>query len=189
MRLTNIMHLCSDGEFDKIQIKVRLSESADTVALLKIPELSVEIKLPISGGFGETVINKVPQLWSPDDPKLYDVSLECGDDTVRDRVGFRQISTEGTDILLNGKPIFLRGVSCHEESVKNGRSLTEDEIIENLCLVKELGCNFMRAAHYPHSERLAQLADECGILLWEEIPVYWAVRFGSRKRMKMPKIS
>ena len=53
--------------------------------------------------------------------------------------------------------------------------------MENILLAKELGCNFMRIAHYPHSERMAKLADEMGILLWEEIPVYWAIRFEREK--------
>ena len=62
----------------------------------------------------------------------------------------------------------------------NGKALTDEERIENIRLAKELGCNFMRVAHYPHSERMSQLADEMGLLLWEEIPVYWAVHFGTK---------
>ena len=98
-------------------------------------------------------------------------------DYVKDRIGFREIKVDQGEILLNGKPIFLRGISSHEESVENGKALTDAERIENIQLAKELGCNFMRIAHYPHDERMAKLADEYGILLWEEIPVYWAIRF------------
>ena len=81
------------------------------------------------------------------------------------------------DILLNGKPLFLRGVSAHEESICGGKLLTDDERMENIRIAKQLNCNFMRIAHYPHSERMAQLADELGLLLWEEVPVYWDIRF------------
>ena len=116
-------------------------------------------------------------LWSPQDPYLYDVELICGEDKVTDKVGFREIRVEGRDILLNGKQIFLKGISCHEESVENGKGLTTEERLENIRIAKELGCNFMRVAHYPHNEEMAQLADREGILLWEEIPVYWAIRF------------
>ena len=56
-------------------------------------------------------------LWSPDNPRLYDVQLTGGGDTVRDRIGFRTIETEGAEILLNGKPIMLKGISMHEETV------------------------------------------------------------------------
>lgn len=96
-------------------------------------------------------------------------------------MGFREIRVQGHDILLNGKSIFLRGISAHEESVPNGKALTDEERLENIRLAKELGCNFMRAAHYPHDERMARLADREGILLWEEIPVYWAIRFTREK--------
>ena len=75
--------------------------------------------------------------------------------------------------------LFLRGISCHEDSVEHGKALTDEERLENIRLAKELGCNFMRVAHYPHSERMSQLADETGLLLWEEIPVYWDIRFDS----------
>ena len=64
-------------------------------------------------------------------------------------------------------------------AIENGKALTDDERLENIKLAKELGCNFMRVAHYPHSERMAQLADEIGLLLWEEVPVYWGIHFGN----------
>lgn len=128
------------------------------------------------------------KLWHPDAPKLYDVSVKliCKDknndslaicDSVTDRIGFRTIEVKGTDIYLNGEKIFLKGISAHEDSVKNGKALTDKERIENIKLAKEMGCNFMRIAHYPHHENMAKLADELGIMLWEEIPVYWAIRF------------
>ena len=69
----------------------------------------------------------------------------------------------------------------HEESVKNGKAVTDAEIVENFKLAKEMNCNYMRLAHYPHTERAAQIADEMGILLWEEIPVYWAIDFQNKE--------
>ena len=108
-------------------------------------------------GKGELVFGAAPELWSPEHPKLYDVSLQCAGDEVRDKVGFREIKVKGMDIVLNGKPVFLKGISCHEDSVLNGKALTDEERIENIRLAKELGCNFMRVAHYPHSERMAQM--------------------------------
>ena len=81
------------------------------------------------------------------------------------------VPTDNTDWFPYG------GVSCHEESVQNGRALTDEERLENIRIAKELGCNFMRLAHYPHSERMAELADQEGLLLWEEIPVYWSIQF------------
>lgn len=173
--------LVSDGCFNKIKTRITLSESVDTAAVLKIDEFGIDREIPIKNGLGEVIINAAPHLWSPEDPKLYQTVLSCGNDIVYDKVGFREISVKGMDILLNGRPVFLRGISCHEDSAQNGKALTDDERLENIRLAKELGCNFMRLAHYPHNEKTARLADELGILLWEEIPVYWRIQFGSEE--------
>lgn len=173
--------LVSDGAFNKIKVRVRLSEPVNTAAQLRINELGLCAEIPVTEGAGEAVLEAHPVLWCPENPKLYAVSLSCAGDEVSDEVGFREIRVQEHDILLNGKSIFLRGISAHEESVPNGKALTDEERLENIRLAKELGCNFMRAAHYPHDERMARLADREGILLWEEIPVYWAIRFTRKK--------
>lgn len=172
--------LVPDSGFKKIRAEVMLSENVDSTAVLTINELGASVEIPIKCGIGEIAFEAAPELWSPENPKLYDVTLTCEKDSVSDKVGFREIRVQGMDILLNGKPIFLRGISCHEDSAPNGKALTDEERIENIRIAKELGCNFMRVAHYPHSERMSQLADEMGLLLWEEIPVYWAVYFGTK---------
>ena len=171
------INLIPDGCYNKISVRIRLSDRSGGIARLKIDDLSVAEDILIEDGSGETIITADPRLWSPDDPYLYDVSVGYGQDRVSDQVGFREIRVQGRDILLNGKSIFLKGISTHEESVSNGRALTDDERTENIRLAKELGCNFMRVAHYPHHERMSKLADKMGIMLWEEIPVYWAIRF------------
>lgn len=166
-----------DGTYRHIRVSAALSKPVSATAVLEIPELNVRQEIALKDGEGSAVVAANPELWSPEHPKLYDVALSCCGDAVSDRVGLREIRVEGRQILLNGKPLFLRGISCHEESVENGKALTDEERLENLRLAKELGCNFMRLAHYPHDERMARLADECGLLLWAEIPVYWAIKF------------
>lgn len=173
--------LVPDGTYSKVQVQLVLSEQISAEAEICMEELGVKEQLQVVDGIAERVVDVKPELWSPENPKLYDVEVSCLKDHVSDKVGFREIKVEQGEILLNGKPIFLRGISCHEESAENGKALTERERIENLMLAKQLGCNFMRIAHYPHSERMAKLADEYGILLWEEIPVYWAIRFEREK--------
>lgn len=169
--------LTPDGTFEKIRVKIRLSEDVNAAAVITIDELGICKEVSVTGGIGEAVILAKPELWTPENPKLYQVRVSCLTDQVSDMVGFREIREKNGEIILNGRPIFLRGISCHEESVENGKALTDEERIQNILLAKELGCNFMRIAHYPHHERMAKLADEYGILLWEEIPVYWAIRF------------
>ncbi|MCR5255019.1 MAG: glycoside hydrolase family 2 [Acetatifactor sp.] len=175
------LYLVPDGAFNKITVKIKLSEKINATATVRIKELGIEKEVKIEDGYGKDVSSASPVLWTPENPRLYDAEVVCLNDKVSDRVGFREIKVNGREILLNGKPIFLRGISCHEDSVKNGKGLTDEERIENIKLAKELGCNFMRIAHYPHHENMAKLADELGILLWEEIPVYWAIRFEREK--------
>ena len=139
--------------------------------------MGIKKEISIVDGFGEIEFEATPELWSPENPKLYEVTLSYMNDSVTDKVGFREIAVKGTDIYLNGKKIFLKGVCAHEDSVYNGKAITEDEIRENFRLAKEMNCNYMRLAHYPHTEKAARIADEMGIMLWEEIPVYWAIDF------------
>ena len=183
------MALVADGTYKKITGKVFLSESVDATAAICIEELGIKQEIKVTEGVGEFVLdtdenavskNKL-ELWSTEHPKLYRVEISCMTDFVCDTVGFREIKVKDGNILLNGTPIFLKGVSCHEDSVANGKALTEEERLENLRIAKDLGCNFMRIAHYPHHENMAKLADELGMLLWEEIPVYWAIQFEREK--------
>jgi beta-glucuronidase len=121
-----------------------------------------------------------PELWSPESPKLYDVEWTYGGETIRDRIGFRTVEVEGQNILLNGKPLFLRGISIHEEApARDGRAWSEEDARTTLGWAKDLGCNFVRLAHYPHNEAMLKTADEMGLLVWSEIPVYWTVQFDS----------
>ena len=117
------------------------------------------------------------QKWSPDSPKCYLVKMVCGEDQVEELIGFRRVNVNGRHIYLNGKEIFLKGICAHDEHPHALRSQSEEEIRHMFQEVKELGCNFMRLAHYPHSEMVARVADQMGILLLEEIPVYWAIAF------------
>lgn len=169
--------LVPDGTFRHIIAKVRLSEEISTEATLTIPELNQTQTIPVTDGYGELVFDAEPQLWSPETPKLYDIELSCLTDHAADTVGFREIRVKGTEIYLNGTSIFIRGISSHEESVPHGKALTDEERLENIRIAKEMGCNFMRLAHYPHDERMAKLADREGLLLWSEVPVYWAIAF------------
>ncbi len=116
--------------------------------------------------------------WSPDSPTLYDVRFTAAGDAVRDRIGFRTIAVQGSQILLNGRPVFLRGVSMHEEEFgpRPARNMTEPNARALLHEIKHgLHANYVRLSHYPHSETTLRLADEIGLLVWSEIPVYWTV--------------
>jgi beta-glucuronidase len=147
---------------------------------IEISELSVQQSVaPDRTGFAHFSIPATPGLWSPESPLLFDVSWRFNGEVIRDRIGFRRIAVDGPDILLNGQPVFLRGISLHEETPAGGsRAWSEADARQLLGWVKELGANFVRLAHYPHNENMLKVADELGLMVWSEIPVYWTVMFG-----------
>ena len=146
---------------------------------LSIPELGEKLTAR-TDATGRAAFHFTPaslQLWSPETPKLYEVRIAHGGDAVTERIGFRTVRAQGKQILLNGKPVFLRGICIHEEFPLNGggRVNTAEKAKQLLLWARELGCNFVRLAHYPHSEAMTRLADELGILVWSEVPVYWTI--------------
>ena len=148
---------------------------------LSIPAVGINKILETdSSGYAKTSLNASLQLWTPTVPKLYDITLSTDEETVKEKIGFRSIEVKGLDILLNGKPIFLKGVNFHEEISKDKRrAVSEADARQLLQSAKDLGCNFIRTAHYPQSERLVKMADEMGLMIWEEIPVWQGIQFGN----------
>jgi beta-glucuronidase len=149
---------------------------------VSIPELSLTATAMLDSS-NQATIKLVPaglKLWSPDQPKLYRVLISAGEDTLEDDIGFRTVAVDGTKILLNGKPIFLRGISIHAEAPYRGGRANNDQDVDTLLgWAHELGCNYVRLAHYPHDQRMTRAADRMGIIVWSEIPVYWAEQFGN----------
>ena len=123
------------------------------------------------------------ELWTPENPKLYEVQLTLGSEEVTDQIGFRTVRAQGRQILLNGKPIFLRGICMHEELALEGggRITNAGQAAQLFAWAKELNCNFIRLAHYPHNEDTIRLADRKGLLLWSEIPVYWTIDWNNEE--------
>ena len=166
------------GSGQEISGWVQLTEStSEHQVTLEIPEARIKKTVVTSvNGYAEFHFLANLELWSPAHPKLYDVVLSSGADKVHDSIGFRTIETRGTQILLNGKPIFLRGISLHAEApIRGGRAFSQQDAETLLGWARELGCNFVRLTHYPHAENMTRLADRMGLLVWSEIPVYWDI--------------
>jgi beta-glucuronidase len=146
---------------------------------IRIPEAGLSKTIQTdSKGRAEFSFGAGLMLWSPENPKLYTVEFASETDQVTDRIGFRSIEVRGTEILLNGKPVFLRGISIHEEApTRPGRAWSDDDARTLLTWAKELGCNFVRLAHYPHNEAMLRMADQMGLLVWAEVPVYWTIQW------------
>ncbi|HEV7608504.1 MAG TPA: glycoside hydrolase family 2 TIM barrel-domain containing protein [Steroidobacteraceae bacterium] len=169
------------GSLRRIAVRVQIDGAKAPVQVtLSIPEakLTASAKSDAAGVATFSLDARNLKLWSPENPKRYQVSLATGDERVEDRIGFRSIAVRGTDILLNGHSVFLRGISLHEENpLRGGRAYSVEDARLLLGWAKELGCNFVRLAHYPHNEYMARVADELGLMLWEEVPVYWTIQW------------
>ena len=169
---------------------VKLNTNSSVIIEISIPELkkTIKYKTDSEGKIKGTIAVKNLVLWSPENPKLYKIELKLGNSILSDEIGFRIIETSGKKILLNKKPIFLRGICVHEEkSNGGGKGLTLDDVKEILGWVKELGGNFVRLAHYPHNEYMIREAEKMGIMVWSEIPVYWSIDFGNNKTLENAK--
>ena len=166
------------GKQDEIAGWVQLDGSSLAQGVtIEIPEAGVRKTFnPDATGRVDFRFPAKLDLWSPENPKLYDVVISSGADTIHDSIGFRTIEVQGAQILLNGKPIFLRGISLHEEAPnRGGRAYSQQDAETLFGWARELGCNFVRLTHYPHNENEIRLADKLGLLVWSEIPVYWDI--------------
>jgi len=158
--------------------------AAGEKAEIQIPELQASFTAEVGADGRATLHFNVKGLerWSPETPRLYKVAIRAGQDSIDELMGFRTIEVRGTEILLNGKPIFLRGICIHAEApYRTGRAYSDKDAETLLGWVKELGGNFARLAHYPHAETMLRAADRMGVLVWSENPVYWAVQFENPK--------
>lgn len=165
-----------------IEVSVTLNgpDKANQTIGIEIPEAKIKAvcKTDTDGNAKTTIPVKNLTLWSPENPYLYEVKLIHNNDVLTDQIGFRTVQTQGKEILMNGKPVFLRGISIHEENgVRGGRAYSKEDARMLLGWAKELGCNFVRLAHYPHNENMIRTADEMGIMVWSEVPVYWTIQW------------
>ena len=163
---------------------VRLNGAkANQKVTVSVPEANAAATVNTDGkGYAAFTLPAKLKLWSPEDPKLYDVRVSAETDAVTEQIGFRTIETRGTQILLNGKPVFLRGVSVHEEApFRAGRAFSTEDSRTLLGWARDMGCNFVRLAHYPHNEFMLREADRMGLMVWSESPLYWMINWESRE--------
>ena len=161
-----------DGSVGGLEARVTLLECGGKVAFSETVALDTN-KVELQK------ILENPILWSPDKPMLYTLEVELIDqgqicDFYSCRVGFKRLATEGKRFTLNGKPFFLLGVCRHEIWGEKGHMLTDDEIRQDLMMIKELGCNYCRLVHYPHRKITLEIADEIGLFVSEEPGLWWS---------------
>lgn len=130
------------------------------------PSDSPDVKITVPG----------TRLWSPADPYLYTVTAEIVRrnevvDSVTVRSGVRSFRVDPErGFILNGKPLTLRGVCRHQDRLYKGNALTKEDHREDAEIIKEIGANTIRLAHYQHSQDFYDACDELGFIVWAEIP-------------------
>ena len=177
-------------DFSEALFKLEMNEESSGHKIkLEIPELQfkAEYKTNSFGAISENIkIN--PQLWSPLSPKLYEVMISSNAETISDKIGFRSIKTKGQKIYLNNREIQFKGIAMHSEPIGiPGPAFSKVHFQKLLLTAKDLNINFIRAAHYPYTRHLAMVADQLGLMLWEEVPVYWNIDWDNSNTLNIAK--
>jgi beta-glucuronidase len=135
--------------------------------------VSVAVEVREGRGTGRLSLPSV-RAWSPRDPFLYRLEVTLGEGTPIDvyalNIGVRTVEVRGSQLLLNGEPVFLKGFGKHEDYPIHGKGLDLPVLVRDFELLKWIGANSFRTSHYPYSEEAMMLADEYGLLVIAETP-------------------
>jgi beta-galactosidase len=128
---------------------------------------------PAAFAWLETTVKK-PQLWTAETPYLYTLTLTLNDstgksvETVSSAVGFRSVESRNGEVLVNGRPIHLRGVNRQEFDPDQGHVMSEERMVQDIVLMKKANINAVRCSHYPNNPRWYDLCDRYGLYLMDE---------------------
>lgn len=180
LRTLHVTPFCKDGWRAKLEVIIENISEEDAEVDLKLllaGQTSLVEKIMVRAGEQKLVgtemsFGEVAE-WSEKNPALYFVTaLLTKDgtaiDDLIDRIGFREVKVDGKDILLNGKKLRIKGLCRHEDHPQFGCALPYAAMAADLEIIKHLGANSVRTAHYPNDEIFLDLCDEEGILVWEE---------------------
>ena len=156
-----------------LKAKVKIGRSEMREVLLKIENGSYTAELTFPG----------LSPWSPASPVLHEMTLETEEDLIIERFGLRTVSAGERQVKINGGAVKLLGYCRHESHPQFGPCLPLQQLVQDLHILKDMGCNFIRGSHYPQDPRFLDLCDEMGFLVWEE-SLGWGQReksFSSKK--------
>ena len=162
----------------KLNVEVLDADGKSVVQSLR------NIRLDAEGTFAvkERLQLENPRLWSPESPYLYSVKVSLKDE-MRVPLGVRWFSMDAQEgFKLNGKPMKLIGACRHQDQMPMGIALSDEMHRRDMQLLKDMGANFVRLAHYPQDDAVLRACDELGMLVWEEIPVVDLIALGDEFR-------
>ena len=156
---SGLVELCLEFKGAKNPLSIEADVSFDGASPVKVLFENGRAKLNVPGF----------KLWTPETPELHRVKVSVeGKGEQEARFGIRQFKCAKGRFFLNGKSVFLKGVNRHDADAQNGYATTMQSMWRDIKLMKSLGCNFVRTAHYTPSEDFLSLCDEMGILVWQE---------------------
>ena len=166
---------CTDLR-DDVEVRAELDGQVVTAPVPKGDmRRRVPVKLP-------TVTLAAPRLWSVEAPNLYELKVKVANDERTVRFGVRTIAFDKSfGFRLNGKKVFLKGMSNHSDFGALGVAAYRDAIARQFRLMKEFGYNAVRCSHNPYSEDFYALADEMGLLVVDELTDKWCGCWAGRK--------
>lgn len=124
-------------------------------------------------GYNRLIIDR-PRLWSAETPELYTMIISQFDSNGNEEMAFatkfgvREVQIKGSQLLINGKPVLLKGVNRHDSSPLNGRAVTTDELLTDALLMKRNNINTVRTSHYPNDARFYAMLDHFGLYAIDE---------------------
>lgn len=181
--IDHVQTLVGEGYAEgRLQVKVHLAGKklpANVSLVTQIDDETAQtadnVKVDADGSATVQLQTRSPRIWSPDTPHLHRLAVRLADadgngsgDALTTRFGLRRIEARGGKLWLNGQPLQLRGYNRHEWHPNAGPTTPTLQMVADIQLMKDLGCNFVRGSHYPQDQRFLDLCDELGLLVWEE---------------------
>jgi len=178
--------IAADGS-SQVSVKARLfnpnSRNLDCTASVEVFDAAghsihkIRQTIPAWAGFSELTAYRIPapDLWSPESPRLYrcrvTLTTTAGQISLDERFGIRQTEfVEHGPFKLNGKRVLLRGTQRHADHAGVAAAMSDDQLRDEMRLIREMGANFIRLAHYQQDRLVLDLCDELGLMVWEEVP-------------------
>ena len=161
---------------DSLHCEVTLSKQTDNTQVMVTVDGKSSVLTPKDNKASMSFTPDSPKLWTAETPNLYDFSVEIIEngevmECHTRRIGFRDSEIVNKKFLVNGTPILFRGINRHENNPLNGRTVTDEEIYNDLKLIKDSNINAIRCSHYPNNYVFYEYASELGIYVMDECDI------------------